>query len=149
MLVKNKNDAIEHIEALKSIINDINPDKRCDLKVQLNTVVRPPTDESANPLSYEELNKISKLIGSNCEIIAEFNRKQEIRNPKNIEANIRALVSRRPVTIRDISNSLAMHIDEVMKYLTKMEQEKKIKSVKYNDTTFYESMLCSAKAKTI
>lgn len=141
MLVKDKNDAIEHIEALKSVIKDINPDKRCDLKVQLNTVVRPPTDELANPLSYEELDKIRELIGGNCEIIAKFNKKQKDRNPKNIEESIRALVSRRPVTLADISNSLGICMNEMIKYLHLMEQEKKIKSVKYNETTFYENVM--------
>lgn len=69
MLVKNVNDSLENVELLKSRLKEIEP-----VKVQLNTVIRPPAEYFAHPLSVEELENIKESIGDNCEVIAGFNR---------------------------------------------------------------------------
>jgi len=66
MLVKGVNDSPSHIRKLKEVIKEIKPEK-----VQLNTVVRPPSEEFAHPLSLKELEKTRNILGKNCEIIAE------------------------------------------------------------------------------
>lgn len=66
MLVKGINDKKAEVKKLIQIIESIGTDK-----VQLNTVVRPPTEEFALALSKEEMEKWRNFIGGNCEVIGE------------------------------------------------------------------------------
>jgi wyosine [tRNA(Phe)-imidazoG37] synthetase (radical SAM superfamily) len=133
MLVKGKNDSPEHINNLKAAAGEINPDK-----IQLNTVFRPPAERFAQALSLEELEKIKKSFGQNCEIIAEFSRKDQSPQEKNLEDRILAIIRRRPVTAQDISTSLGKRRDEILKYLSRLIQEGSIKSVTHKDRSYYE-----------
>ena len=67
MLVKGINDDLKHIQKLKTIIREINPDK-----IQLNTVVRPPNEKFAQPLNLKDLKRIRDFFEYKCEIITEF-----------------------------------------------------------------------------
>ncbi|MBA7686822.1 GTP 3',8-cyclase [subsurface metagenome] len=133
MLVKGMNDSPSHIRKLKEAIAKIKPDK-----VQLNTVIRPPAEEFARPLSLRELEKINKVFGKNCEIIAEFSREAQKSTPENLEGAILSLIQRRPVTLADISNSLGKHKNEIIKYLNFLLVEGKIKSVIHKGLKYFE-----------
>ena len=133
MLVKGVNDSPSHIRKLKEAIAKIKPDK-----VQLNTVIRPPAEEFARPLSLRELEKINKVFGKNCEIIAEFSREAQKSIPENLEEAILSLIQRRPVTLADISNSLGKHKNEIIKYLNFLLVEGKIKSVIHKGLKYFE-----------
>ncbi len=133
MLVKGVNDSPSHIRKLKEAIAEIKPEK-----VQLNTVIRPPAEEFARPLSLRELEKISKVFGKNCEIIAEFDREAQKSTPENLEGAILSLIQRRPVTLVDISNSLGKHKNEIIKYLNFLLADGKIRSVIHKDLKYYE-----------
>jgi len=133
MLVKGVNDSPSHIRKLKEAIAKIKPDK-----VQLNTVIRPPAEEFARPLSLRELEKINKVFGKNCEIIAEFSREAQKSTPENLEGAILSLIQRRPVTLADISNSLGKHKNEIIKYLNFLLVEGKIKSVIHKGLKYFE-----------
>ena len=133
MLVKNINDSPSHIQKLKEVIEEIKPDK-----IQLNTVVRPPSEEFALPLSSKELEKIKTVLGENCEIIAEFRKKRQTPLEENLEAAILSMVQRRPVTLSDISTSLGKNKNEILKYLNSLLQEGKIKLVIHKNLNYYE-----------
>lgn len=133
MLVKGVNDSASHIKKLKNFIAKIKPEK-----VQLNTVVRPPSEELAHPLSLKELEKIKNLLGENCEIIAEFKKKKQIPRVENLEAAILSMIRRRPVTLSDISISLGKNKSEINKYLGFLLQEGKIKSIIHKNLKYYE-----------
>ncbi len=133
MLVKGVNDSPGHIKKLKEAVGKIHPDK-----IQLNTVIRPPTEEFARPLSPEELEKIKKTFGKNCEVIADFLRKDQWPQRKNLEERILSIIQRRPVTVSDIAASLGKHRDEVLKYLNPLIQEGWIKSVPHKGSIYYE-----------
>src|SRR4030042_2114835 len=70
MLVKGINDSPSDIKALKRAIARIRPDK-----VQLNTVVRPPAERWAQPLSRRALDKIKKNLGGRAEVVVDFRRR--------------------------------------------------------------------------
>jgi wyosine [tRNA(Phe)-imidazoG37] synthetase (radical SAM superfamily) len=135
MLVKGVNDTPLHIQKLKEAASRIKPDK-----IQLNTVVRPPAEKSARPLSQAELEKIKKIFGKNCEIIAEFDKKQKVPAQKDLEIVILEMIQRRPVTLSDISVSLGRHANEVIKYLDLLINEGKIRSVTHKDSKYYETV---------
>jgi len=133
MLVKGVNDSPSHIRKLKEAIAKIKPDK-----VQLNTVIRPPAEEFARPLSLRELEKIKKTFGTNCEIIVEFDRKAQKSTSENLEGAILSLIQRRPVTLADISSSLGKHKNEIIKYLNFLLEEGKIKPVTHQGLKYFE-----------
>lgn len=133
MLVKGVNDFLSHLKKLKKIIGEIKPEK-----VQLNTVIRPPSEKSARPLSLKELEKIKKILGGKCEIIAEFAKKEQISPSYNLEVTILSMIKRRPVTLTDISLSLGKHQNEIIKYLNFLLKEGKIKLVTHKGLKYYE-----------
>ena len=133
MLVKGVNDSPEHIKKLKEAVEKIQPDK-----IQLNTVIRPPAEEFAHPLTPEELEKIKRMFGKNCEVIADFSSKDQWPQRKDLEDRILSIIQRRPVTLSDIAVSLGKHRDEVLKYLNPLIEEGWIKSVPHKDKIYYE-----------
>ncbi len=133
MLVKGMNDSPGHIQKLKEAVSRIKPDK-----VQLNTVVRPPAEKFAQPLSPEEMKKIRKSFGKKCEIIAEFDKEALRSSQKDLEGSILALIQRRPVTLSDISVSLGRHKSEVIKYIDFLLEERKIRAVIHKGRKYFE-----------
>ena len=64
MLVKGINDGAGHLRALKKAVRLIRPDR-----VQLNTVVRPPAERTARPLSAAEMERIRSFFGGKAETL--------------------------------------------------------------------------------
>ena len=133
MLVKGVNDSPPHLRKLKEAIANIKPEK-----IHLNTVVRPPTEKFARPLSQKELEKIKKFLGKNAEIIAEFDKKAQKLSSENLEKAILSIIQRRPVTLSDISASLGAHKNEVIKYLNFLLEEGKIQYTSHKGLKYYE-----------
>ncbi len=135
MLVKGINDSKDEIEKFKELISETHPEK-----VHLNTVVRPPAEEFAHPLSVKELKEIRDFFGENCEVIARFDKSRldKLSLSGDIECVIIELIKRRPVALSDIHSSLGIHRNELIKYLEILERDKKIKKVDYEGVTYYE-----------
>jgi len=134
LLVKGVNDSSSHIQKLKKLIAEINPDR-----IQLNTVVRPPAEKSAHPLSSQELKKMRKIFGKKAEVVAKFSRIQHLSVSQNLEEAILSIVARRPITLSDMSKSLGKHKNELTKYCDFLLEEGKIKVLTYEGKKFYES----------
>jgi wyosine [tRNA(Phe)-imidazoG37] synthetase (radical SAM superfamily) len=133
LLVKGVNDSPSHLEKLKKAACGINPDR-----IQLNTVVRPPAEKSALPLSPQELAKISQFFGAKAEVVADFAKTQHKPVSRDIKDTILAMVARRPVTLADMSKSMGKHKNELIKYCDILLKEGKIKLVSYEGNDFYE-----------
>ena len=78
LLVEGINDSPEELEALCEAAMRISPDT-----IQLNTVVRPPAEISAKPVSRERLEKIRDFFGVKAEIIASF--KSPVKNYQSLD----------------------------------------------------------------
>lgn len=133
MLVKEINDNTKEIGLFKSIISKISPDR-----IQLNTVVRPPTEKYCHPINESELQRIKNSFGKNCEIIPEFKAKAKRLCPENVEEQILKLVKRRPSTLLDISACLGIHPNEALKRLSQLQKENKVRYVEYGDKGYYQ-----------
>lgn len=133
MLVKGVNDSLSHLKKLKEAVSSIKPEK-----IQLNTVIRPPSEKSAQPLSLRELEKIKNFFADNCEIIAEFDRKEKMPSSEDLERAILSLVQRRPVTLTDISTSLGARKNEIKKCLNFLLEQGKIRHVIHKGLKYYE-----------
>lgn len=133
MLVKGVNDSLSHIFRLRDVIAELQPDR-----VQLNTVVRPPAEADAQPLSRSELEEVQAVIGNLCEIVADFRRPAIPGVSDRLREAILAMVGRRPVTLEDMMASLESHRDELLKYLDMLVDEKTIKRVRHKNKIYYE-----------
>ena len=132
MLVKGINDGAEAIESLQEVI----PELGCD-KIQLNTVIRPPSENYARPLDLEGMLRAKELLGPRCEIIPRFSRRAQKAYREDLEQQILDLVARRPVSILDISSTLGMHENEVIKYMETLTEAGQVKAESFSGQFYY------------
>ena len=134
MLVKKVNDSLPQIKKFAQIIKEI----RCE-KIQLNTPVRPSAEEFAEVVDFSFLQKVKSIFGEKCEIISEFKKSRQKICDKDIEDNILSMLRRRPVSLEDISNSLGISRNEVIKYVQILKEKDLIDSKIYNRKRYYYS----------
>jgi len=132
MLVKGINDSLEEIERVARVTGKMNLER-----IQLNTVVRPPAEEFAGPLSREDLENMKTVLGEKCEIIAEFKRPTQRAHEVDVEKKILSMVKRRPLRLVDISRSLGLHRNEIIKYLEALEKKHEIRTKVHNNQVYY------------
>ena len=133
MLVKGINDQTE-LDKIAEVIAGLNVDK-----IQINTVIRPPSEKYARPIDAEEMQKIKEKLGDEAEVIAKFDRAKEKVYKKDIESKIFEMLQRRPATITDISDSLSLHRNEAVKYIGQLEKEGRVKLIMHRDEKYYYS----------
>jgi wyosine [tRNA(Phe)-imidazoG37] synthetase (radical SAM superfamily) len=132
-LVQVYNDEIGNLKALKKAIKQIRPDK-----IQLNTVTRPPSEDFACPIDANRMRRLVSFFGPKSEIIAD--RKIVISpesDEKNIQDRIIALLARRPCLMSEITGSLGMNESIVVKYISDLEDRRKIKYTTANNRIYY------------
>lgn len=108
VLLAGINDTDKEVEGLKAVIDRLSPDR-----IQLNTVVRPPSDPRAISLDRKRLEEIKVLFGERAEIIAEVPVLGDRRREDSVLGDLLEMVRRRPLTSVDIANSLNLSIEEV------------------------------------
>ena len=133
LLVKGFNDTPEHLNQLKTVLDEIQPDK-----IQLNTVVRPPAETLALPLSKAEMEQVKAFLGDLCEIIADFTRATDEFSAKLPEDTMLAMLKRRPMTAADLAASLSLHRDAVIKWLQILVERGEIRPVQHKGHVYYE-----------
>ncbi len=133
MLVKGVNDSVEHLVKLRRAVADIRPDR-----VHLNTVVRPPAEKKARPLSHSDLEQIQRLFGPGCEIAESPVRKRQRKFKGNADKAVVELARSRPVTKKDIERSLGIEPKKLDAVIGRLIRAKKIKLVEFWGKRFYE-----------
>jgi wyosine [tRNA(Phe)-imidazoG37] synthetase (radical SAM superfamily) len=142
MLVKGINDSPSDIKALKKAIDRIRPDK-----VQLNTVVRPPAEKWAQPLSRSALDKIKKDLGGRAEVVVDFRRRPGSPAVPDIRRTILAMAERRPVTLEDITSSLGRKEQEVRPHLETLLRWQRIRRQKHEGAVYFAPPKSALKRK--
>jgi len=132
MLVKGVNDSPAHIEALGAAADRIRPDR-----IQLNTVVRPPAEAKAKPLSPRAMGKIRDALGPRAEIIASFERREQAPAAGDFETALLTAVGRRPMTAEDISLALGRHRGEVRKTLSSLHGRGEVRKSVHGGKTYF------------
>jgi wyosine [tRNA(Phe)-imidazoG37] synthetase (radical SAM superfamily) len=132
VLLAGLNDTEEEVHALRSEIERIAPDK-----IQLNTVVRPPSDSRALPLDRKRMEDIKNYFGSKAEIIAhpEGLRKERVHGPLSVA--ILEMARRRPVTAVDISKALNRSLDDVKSTVKGLVIKGHLRSQQHMGETYY------------
>lgn len=132
MLLRGVNDEKSEINRIKAIIERIKPDK-----IQLNTVVRPPAEDYAAPLTLNQLNKIRDTLGDKTEIIADLTKTRKFHPSTNLEVDILSIIKRRPCTAEDISNSLGVPGTEIADTMGRLIKKGKARYRIFNGKGFY------------
>jgi wyosine [tRNA(Phe)-imidazoG37] synthetase (radical SAM superfamily) len=131
MFVKDFNNGRDELFFLKRAASEICPDK-----IYLNTVVRPPSEMYAKPLSRNELISAKKYFNQNCEVIAEFHG-QKVEEARNVEEAIIEMTKRRPLTITDIANVLGISGANAEKWVNDLRESGKLKVRQYKGEGYY------------
>lgn len=131
MLVKGVNDSAAELKRISKVVESLRVDK-----VQLNTVVRPPAEKNALPLSPEEMEAAAGIIDRGCEIIAEFAGK----TPGSFlvsEELVVSMLNRRPLTLKDIISVTGCNSNEIVKVLGDLTKKGIIKNQRTRGKKYY------------
>jgi wyosine [tRNA(Phe)-imidazoG37] synthetase (radical SAM superfamily) len=131
MLIKDFNDSVEELSRMRNAISGIQPDR-----VYLNTVVRPPSEIYAKPLSSDEMMTVKNYFDNRCEVIAEFHG-QKIGEAQNVEDAIIEMTKRRPLTIIDIANVLGVSETNAKTWVNALKDSGKLKERQYKGEEYY------------
>lgn len=110
-------------------------------RVQLNTVSRPPAEEFALAVPADQMKRFRKLFPEKTEVVFETGPQSPPASltGKVTEADILALLSRRPCAIQGISTGLGMNASEASKRLHRLSQKGAVTLVKRDGTVFYKT----------
>jgi wyosine [tRNA(Phe)-imidazoG37] synthetase (radical SAM superfamily) len=133
MFVKGINDSEEEVTNLKGVVDKIRPDK-----IHINTVVRPPSEKYASPLSSQELENIKRMINSNAEVIASVDNKDAPRVEGEIPERILNILKRRPITIEDICAITGINQHELSYHMKLLVDGERVKITEHDGETYYE-----------
>lgn len=122
------------VEKIASIVKIIHP-----AKVQLNTVHRPPAEETAFPLTTEQLIALKNIFPVEVDIIGTSEPTIEVTAALSAttEEDIMSLLARRPCTIEDIANGLDMHPNEVIKRIEILVKADKVNCIVTRKRNYY------------
>jgi wyosine [tRNA(Phe)-imidazoG37] synthetase (radical SAM superfamily) len=124
------NPQIAHIaEAIKRIRPD---------KVHLNTAVRPTAEKGIEKIPPEELVKIARQFGPNCEVIADYLSSHCGTTPEEISQTLLSMLKRRPCSLDDICSSLGLDLADATQYLTDLKKRGLITSENKQGVTFFK-----------
>ncbi|MEW6386000.1 MAG: radical SAM protein [Thermodesulfobacteriota bacterium] len=132
---------VTEVEKIAALARSIRPER-----VQLNTVSRPPSEEFACPVPRDQLEAFAKLFEGKAEVISAANG-EVTRSPQAhpaTDADILALLSRRPCTVQGVSASLGLHVGEAAKRLQALADQGSVIAVRNNGGIFYEPLRTSA-----
>jgi len=134
-IVPGLNDTEKELTALKCAIKKIEPNR-----IQLNTLDRPGTVPTIQAATWQQLERVLDFWNfPNAEIIANTQERKELLSYRtDVESAILGTIERRPCTLKDLSQFLGLHTNELNKYLDVLEADKKVKAVKQERGFFYQ-----------
>lgn len=135
LILPDYNDDLENLTALKDAVRKINPGR-----VQLNTLDRPGTVEGLHQASIARLEEIALFLDAeHVEIIAPPQERSKVKSYRtDVESAILETITRRPCTLADLEKILGLHINEINKYLSVLEEAGQIETMEQERGTFYQ-----------
>jgi len=136
LILPGVNDSSEDLAALKHACDTILPDV-----IQLNTLDRPGAVSDICAATHERLLEIQTFLGKDrVEIIAAVTQRKGTKAyRKDMESAILETIHRRPCTPEDLASILGTHINDINKYLSVLELEGTIESMRQERGIFYQT----------
>ena len=122
----------QEVQELMAHINRIQPDK-----VQLNTVVRPPAEAFARPVSPARMQELANLFGSRAEVVTDFQEAHKRPEMLAKRDDVLNLLRRRPCSVEDVASGLGIHRNEVVKHLQHLMEEGEVRTKATGSIVFY------------
>jgi wyosine [tRNA(Phe)-imidazoG37] synthetase (radical SAM superfamily) len=134
MIVKDINDDPKELQRTADLVRPLSMDR-----IHLNTVARPPAEKFAMAINAQDMRRIAGMFDDRAEVIFDFDKsvKHEVQG-QNVESAVLSLLRRRPCTVGDISDSLGIHRNEVIKYVDHLTRNGSIRRTKHGDRWYYE-----------
>ncbi len=123
------------VEKIAALAKSIKPGR-----VQLNTVSRPTAEEFASPVPEEQMRVFAQMFDLKVEVITQ-EEPLALSSPTNgapTDAEILALLSRRPSSLHGVAAGLGMHVGEAIKRLQALSEQGEISAVRLKGAVFYE-----------
>lgn len=133
-LTRGVNDSEEELEMLRLVLERIRPDR-----IQLNTVVRPPAESSAQRVELHRLIQIKAFFGDSCEIIAAHTGSMLAPGRTVDPAVLVGMVARRPMTAEEIAAGTGMPSAEICRHLNSLEAGHRITSFMFDGKRYYRT----------
>jgi wyosine [tRNA(Phe)-imidazoG37] synthetase (radical SAM superfamily) len=133
-LVAGYNDTEQELAGIRRCVQLVQPDR-----VQLNTVTRPPAQERARAVPRARLDEIAATFSPPAEVIAEFHSEQTLKVGETSRQEILQLLRRRPCSIEDMVEGLAMHRNEVLKSMEHLASEGQVVVRQVGDTRYFKA----------
>ena len=131
MLLNGLNDSPEELQNTKEWIEKIQPDR-----VQLTSAHRPSLVDTVAPLDYEAMMRARAILGAHCEILGDFQRKQDARYSGNATQMILNIIQRRPASTDELQKSLGLDVNELEKIVLDLVNDKKVEIHAYGSQRF-------------
>ncbi|MGD8388587.1 MAG: radical SAM protein [Desulfobacteraceae bacterium] len=132
-LVAGMNSTPSDVKRIAAVAREIEPDR-----IQLNTVVRPPTEAFAEPLSMDQLLSLCPFFHPEATVIAEFHLEKDLKAQVNKET-VLAMLKRRPCTAEQIAKVFNMHLNEVSKYIGNLLRTGQVRAERRNRSIYYSA----------
>lgn len=132
LFVRGVNDSDDELQKLKDVVESIQPDL-----IHLNTVVRPPADSAAQPVTEEKLRAIQQFFGEKAVIVSSFAGSSHHREELPSLDTILSMLERRPMTLDDLSKVLSVPSEKLSVLLHHFVATKKLKIALHNNELFY------------
>ena len=140
MLLKDVSDDLNTAYEFRKILNENNILDRIE-KIHINTPVRPSGFKEVFVPDLNNIQLFKDILGKKVETINQtIDNKfisDYIEKNKDIYERIVELAKRRPVTIRDLNYSIGVNINEIIKYMSLLLKDDKIKYKIYRNTRYY------------
>jgi wyosine [tRNA(Phe)-imidazoG37] synthetase (radical SAM superfamily) len=130
------------VEKIAALTRRIRPER-----VQLHTVSRPPVEEFACPVPGEQMQEFATLFDGKVEVISpgEYDKSQAPVLNEATDADILALLSRRPCTVQGVSIGLGLPAGEVSRRMEALGAQGAVIPVQKNGAIFYKIMRAAEK----
>jgi wyosine [tRNA(Phe)-imidazoG37] synthetase (radical SAM superfamily) len=135
LFVRGLNDHDDEVQWMKEVIRHIQPDK-----VHINTVVRPPAEAFALPVSEQRMKEIQQIFGERCEIVGVFKEKHKTEERLADTQAILSLLKRRAMTLEGMMSSLSLQKKELLDVLHDLEQQRLVKSYRFGGEHFFQAL---------
>jgi wyosine [tRNA(Phe)-imidazoG37] synthetase (radical SAM superfamily) len=120
------------VEKIARLAAEIGPDR-----VQLNSVARPPAEDCARAVPSAHLEALAALFRPPAEVIADYALGTAEAPDQVGEAEVVALLQRRPCSLDDLASGLGLHRNEVVKHLGHLLRQGRITRQARDGRDFY------------
>ena len=125
-------DSDAEIARLAECVSQIRPER-----VQLNTATRPTAEDYAVMVSPQKMAELAKRFDPPAEVIADYRAVHALGEFQAGRESVLELLRRRPCSLDDMAEGLAMHRNEVVKYVEELSAEGLLEKRVSGERTFY------------